>query len=50
MLFRSHERVEFPVAEALAREVLSLPMFPGMTEPQVDVVVAAIGDYFARGH
>ena len=45
-----HERGEFPVAEALAREVLSLPMFPGMTEPQVDAVVAAIGDYFARGH
>jgi dTDP-4-amino-4,6-dideoxygalactose transaminase len=44
-----HERGEFPVAEALASEVLSLPMFPGMTEQQVDTVVAAIGDYFARG-
>ena len=42
-----HRRGEFPVAEAIAAEQLSLPMFPGMTEPQVDAVVAAIGDYFA---
>jgi dTDP-4-amino-4,6-dideoxygalactose transaminase len=47
--FLGHQRGEFPVAEALASEVLSLPMFPGMTEQQVDTVVAAIGDYFARG-
>jgi dTDP-4-amino-4,6-dideoxygalactose transaminase len=44
-----HRKGEFPVAEALAAEVLSLPMFPGMTEPQIDAVVAGIGDYFARG-
>jgi dTDP-4-amino-4,6-dideoxygalactose transaminase len=41
-----HAKGEFPVAEALASEVLSLPMFPGMTEQQVDAVVAAITDYF----
>ncbi len=41
-----HERGEFPVAEALADEVLSLPMFPGMTEQQVDAVVAGVTDYF----
>jgi dTDP-4-amino-4,6-dideoxygalactose transaminase len=41
-----HKQGEFPVAEALAAEVLSLPMFPGMTEPQVDAVVSAIRDYF----
>ena len=45
--FLGHQRGEFPVAEALASEVLSLPMFPGMTEQQVDTVVAAVGDYFA---
>jgi dTDP-4-amino-4,6-dideoxygalactose transaminase len=44
-----HRKGEFPVAEALAAEVLSLPMFPGMTEEQVDAVVAAIGDAFRRG-
>ncbi|MBI4886437.1 MAG: DegT/DnrJ/EryC1/StrS family aminotransferase [Acidobacteria bacterium] len=29
---------DFPVAEALAREVLSLPMFPELTEAQVETV------------
>jgi dTDP-4-amino-4,6-dideoxygalactose transaminase len=41
-----HRRGEFPVAEALAAELLSLPMFPGMTRQQVDAVVEAIADYF----
>jgi dTDP-4-amino-4,6-dideoxygalactose transaminase len=39
----------FPVTEALAREGLSLPIFPGMTERQIDAVADAIGAYFARG-
>jgi dTDP-4-amino-4,6-dideoxygalactose transaminase len=39
----------FPVTEALARELLSLPMFPGMTEAQVEHVAASIADFFARG-
>lgn len=32
----------FPVAEALSQEILSLPMFPGMTEAQVERVVSAL--------
>jgi dTDP-4-amino-4,6-dideoxygalactose transaminase len=36
----------FPVAEALAREVISLPLFPGMTESQLAAVVDAVSDYF----
>jgi dTDP-4-amino-4,6-dideoxygalactose transaminase len=39
----------FPVSEALSRECLSLPMFPGLTEHQAEAVVAAVRDYFARG-
>jgi dTDP-4-amino-4,6-dideoxygalactose transaminase len=39
----------FPVSEALARECLSLPMFPGLTEAQADTVVATVREYFARG-
>jgi dTDP-4-amino-4,6-dideoxygalactose transaminase len=38
---------DFPVAEAVASEQLSLPMFPGMTDAQVDSVVGAIADYFS---
>jgi dTDP-4-amino-4,6-dideoxygalactose transaminase len=37
----------FPVAELLARELLSLPMFPGMTESEVEAVTDAVSDYFA---
>lgn len=33
---------EFPVAEAAAREVLSLPIFPEMTDAQVEAVASAL--------
>jgi dTDP-4-amino-4,6-dideoxygalactose transaminase len=44
-----HRRGDFPVAEAIASQELSLPMFPGMTEEQVDAVAVAVADYFTRG-
>jgi dTDP-4-amino-4,6-dideoxygalactose transaminase len=44
-----YRRGAFPVAERLAAEALSLPVFPGMTESQVGAVVDAIIDYFAHG-
>jgi dTDP-4-amino-4,6-dideoxygalactose transaminase len=34
---------DFPVAEAAAAEVLSLPMFPELTDAQVETVAAALG-------
>ena len=37
-----HRQGEFPVAEALARECLSLPIFPGHRRGQVGAVVEAI--------
>jgi dTDP-4-amino-4,6-dideoxygalactose transaminase len=39
-------RGAFPVAEALADELLSLPLYPGMTELQVGVVAEAVADFF----
>jgi dTDP-4-amino-4,6-dideoxygalactose transaminase len=39
---------DFPVAEALAREGLSLPIFPGITESQLLWVCDAIRACFAR--
>jgi len=44
-----HRTGAFPVAEALCRECVSLPLFAGISEEQVDAVVAAVGDYFDRG-
>jgi len=37
-----------PVAEQAAGELLSLPMFPHLTEAQVDVVCEALGDALAE--
>jgi dTDP-4-amino-4,6-dideoxygalactose transaminase len=41
---------DFPVAEALAREALSLPLYPGISELQLEWVCEAVGEYFARGN
>ena len=34
------------MSEKAADEVLSLPIYPHMTRPQQDAVIAAIRDYF----
>jgi hypothetical protein len=36
---------DFPASEAAAREILSLPMFPGLTGEQQDRVVDAIRSF-----
>jgi dTDP-4-amino-4,6-dideoxygalactose transaminase len=36
----------FPVAEDLAAHLLSLPIFPGMTEEQMDAVVRSVEEFF----
>ncbi|MBA4344360.1 MAG: erythromycin biosynthesis sensory transduction protein eryC1 [Methylibium sp.] len=33
---------DFPIAEAMHREVLSLPLWPGMSEAQIERVIAAV--------
>lgn len=42
-----YRRGAFPVAEALADECLSLPIFPGITEEQLETATRAVRDYFA---
>ena len=44
-----HREGEFPVAERLARECLSLPMFPSMRPEQVERVVESVESWFAGG-
>ena len=39
---RGYQEGDFPVAERLAKELLSLPMYPGLTEPQQVQVSEAI--------
>ena len=36
---------DFPVAEELARTELSIPLYPGMTEEQIDQVVSALNQF-----
>jgi dTDP-4-amino-4,6-dideoxygalactose transaminase len=43
-----HGEGSFPVAEAVSRDGLSLPIFPGMTEEEVETVIDAIKEFFAR--
>jgi dTDP-4-amino-4,6-dideoxygalactose transaminase len=44
-----HRAGSFPVAERIADEALSLPMFPGITEIQVEHVVESIRAWFDGG-
>ncbi len=44
-----HQAGSFPVAEVIARETLSLPLFVGMTQEQLHAVVDAVVDFFAGG-
>jgi dTDP-4-amino-4,6-dideoxygalactose transaminase len=37
-----HAAGDFPVAETIHREVLSLPLWPGMSEAQVEAVIQAV--------
>lgn len=46
--FADTRRMPLPVTEALAEEVLSLPMWPGLTEHQIDRVAAAVREVLAR--
>lgn len=39
---------DFPVAETLAEELVTLPIYAGISEAQLEAVAAAIGEFFAR--
>ena len=39
---------DFPVAEAVSRRILPLPMYPELTDEQVDYVVARVREFFGK--
>ena len=47
--YLGHRDDEFPVSERLAREALSLPVFPGLGEERVDRVAAEIRAFYEGG-
>ncbi len=40
------EGTSFPVAEAVSREIISLPIFPEMPDTEIDAVNGAVGEFF----
>jgi dTDP-4-amino-4,6-dideoxygalactose transaminase len=44
-----YKQGDFPVAESVAAHALSLPIYPGMSDAQVEAVIDSVRDYFARG-
>jgi perosamine synthetase len=39
---------ELPVTEKVSKEVLSLPIYPTMTDEEINYVVASVGEFFER--
>ena len=46
--YRGYAREPLPVAEAAAGEILSLPLFPQITEAQISRVCACVNEHVAR--
>jgi perosamine synthetase len=42
--------VELPVTEKISKEVLSLPIYPTMTNDEIDYIVKSIGEFLDRRH
>lgn len=45
--YLEHKEGDFPVAESLATSMMSLPLFPEMTNQQQEHVISSISEYFA---
>jgi len=45
-----YKQGDFPVAEKLAGEILSLPMYPELTREQISYVCDSIREFFGRGN
>jgi dTDP-4-amino-4,6-dideoxygalactose transaminase len=45
--YKNHHKGDFPVAEKFSEEILSLPMFPELTDEELNYVCTAIKDFYA---
>jgi dTDP-4-amino-4,6-dideoxygalactose transaminase len=39
---------DFPVAEAVSKRILPLPMYPELRDDEIDYVIAQVKAFFAR--
>ena len=46
--YLGHKHEDFPVSSKLQEEILSLPMFPELTEEQIDYIVSIIEKFFKK--
>src|SRR5262249_50519759 len=46
--FLCNRRGDFPVSERACETVLSLPIYPSLSDDQVDLVIAAVSDFLGR--
>ncbi len=44
----NHKSGDFPIAEKVCKQELSLPIYPGLTKSEVDFVCATIKDFFSN--
>ncbi len=44
-----HQKGSFPLSERAAEEVMSLPIYPELTEAQQSYVVEMIAEFYKRG-
>lgn len=43
-----HKKGAFPVSEAASKNVMSLPVYPQMTDEEIDYIIKAIKTYYAK--
>lgn len=43
-----YKKGDFPVTETLARRILSLPIYPELTEPEIAHVIATVRNFFGK--
>ncbi len=46
--YLGYKKGTFPVAEDYCEKIVSLPIFPGMTNEQIDYVIKIIKKYFYK--
>jgi len=46
--FLGNQRGDFPVSERACETVLSLPIYPSLSDEQVDLVIATVSEFFGR--